>query len=256
MKRLFILLTLAIIYLTSRYLHKVEEEKHTYVISVLKYHYIVESIKDKMIIPLFISEIEHEMTLLENIDRIQLKNNVMIFDVSLESIFMHHQETKDDMTYYMFEYQILLPRFNVDMYLENLFCIITEIDGTLHEYRIGTLEIFITPDIFDSSWSEIQAIRQKEILSIEYIDIKTTEDVTLSMSNHIETSTISYENGFKMFIPKSIIIFLDIPVMIVTPEKKEMIIGIQWISSKRILSQAEGFYVIYHLYKDQSRETL
>jgi hypothetical protein len=256
MKRLFILLTLGIIYLTSRYLHMVEEEKHTYVISVLKYHYIVESIKDKMIIPLFISEKNNEMTLLEHIDRIQLKNNVITFDVSLESISMRHQETKDDMTYYMFEYQILLPRFNLEMYLENLFVMITELDGTLHEYRIGALEIFITPDIFDSTWSEIQAIRHKEILSIDYIDIKTTEEVILTMSNHIEALTISYEHGFKMFIPKIMILFLDIPVMIVTPETKEMIIGIQWLSSKRMLSQAEGFYVIYHLYKDQSRETL
>jgi hypothetical protein len=59
-----------------------------------------------------------------------------------------------------------------------------------------------------------------------------------------------------MFIPVSHILFLDIPIIIQTNEDQEMIVGIQWISSKRILSQAEGYYVIYHLYKDQSRETL
>lgn len=256
MKRLFILLTLGIIYMTSRYLHMVEEEKHTYIISILKYHYIVESVKETLIIPLFISDMKDDMTLINNIDRIQLTNKVMTFDVSLESISMHHQETKDDITYFMFEYQLLVPRFNVDMHLENIFFIITKRDGSSHEFRIGTLEIFTTPDVFDSTWSEIQAIRQKEILSIEYIDIKTSEEVKLSMSNHIETTTILFTDGYKMFLPQSMIVFLDIPFIIETEQKKEMIIGIQWLSSKRMLSQTEGFHVIYHLYKDQSRETL
>jgi hypothetical protein len=256
MKRLFIVLTLGIIYLTSRYLHTIEEEKHTYVASLLKYHYVVESVKEKMRIPLYISDSNHDLTLIENIDRIQLKNDVMIFDVALISIEMSHQETKDDMTYYMFEYEVLIPRFNLDMYLENIILIMTTTIGLIHEFRIGTLEIFIKPDVFDSTWSNIEAVRHTDVLSIHYMNIVTEATINVFISQHINTELKATSRGFQMLIPVSHILFLDIPIMIQTNEDKEMIVGIQWISSKRILSQAEGYYVIYHLYKDQSRETL
>lgn len=256
MKRMFIVLTLGIVYVTSKHLHTIEEEKHTYVLSVLKYHYVVESVKDHIIMPLYLSHMDHDITHSDDIDRIQLKNEVMTFDVSLSSIFMSHEETKNDITYVMFEFKFVLPRFNLDMYLENVFCVLTVNDGTTYEFRIGTVEIFTTPNVFDSMWSEIQAIRHKDVISIDYIDVKTTEDVTLFMSNYIKTSTISNQNGLHMYIPKSHILYLDIPIIIETGDKKEMIVGILWLSSKRMLSQAEGYVVIYHLYKNQSRETL
>lgn len=256
MKRLFIVLTLGIVYVTSRYLNVIEEEKHTYVLSVLKYHYVVESVKEHIIIPLFISHMNHDITNSDDIDRIQLKNEFMTFDVSLSSIFMSHEETKNDITYVMFEFTFVLPRFNLDLYLDNVFCVLTVSDGTTHAFRIGALEFFTTPNVFDSTWSEIQAIRHEEVLSIDYIDVKTTEEVTLLMSNHIKTSTISNQNGLFMYIPKSHILYLDIPIIIETGDKKEMIVGILWLSSKRMLSQAEGYVVIYHLYKNQSREAL
>jgi hypothetical protein len=256
MKRVFIVLTLGITYLTSRYLHTIEEEKHTYVASVLKYHYVVESVKEKMIIPLFISDVSHELTHIDNIDRIQLKNNTMIFDVSLMSLNMSHQETKDDLTYYMFEYEVLIPRFNLDMYLENIMVLITTNEGIIYTFRIGALELFVKPDVFDSTWSNIQAVRHSDILSIDYMNIQTGGNITVWFSNHINTETIINNESYHMFVPVSSILFLDIPLIIQTNELKEMIVGIQWISSKRMLSQAEGYYVIYHLYKNQSRETL
>jgi hypothetical protein len=256
MKRIFIVLTLGIIFMTSRYLNHIEEEKHTYIISLLKYHYVVDSVKESIIISLFISDDRHPLTQLEYIDRIQIKNDVINFDVFIHSITMSHQETKDDITYHMIDYELRVPRLNVELYLKNIYCLITLHDGSTHTFKIGALEMFLKPNVFDATWSEIQAVRHQDIVSIHYIDIITKEDVTLSMSSHIETTTTKHEHGYYMYIPKSDIIYLDIPIIINTNENIEMIIGVKWLSSKRMLNQTEGYFVIYHLYKNQSREAL
>jgi hypothetical protein len=205
---------------------------------------------------LFISDDRHPLTQLEYIDRIQIKNDVINFDVFIHSITMSHQETKDDITYHMIDYELRVPRLNVELYLKNIYCLITLHDGSTHTFKIGALEMFLKPNVFDATWSEIQAVRHQDIVSIHYIDIITKEDVTLSMSSHIETTTTKHEHGYHMYIPKSDIIYLDIPIIINTNENIEMIIGVKWLSSKRMLNQTEGYFVIYHLYKNQSREAL
>lgn len=256
MKHLITLLTLVITFLMITYLNEQQDEFETFVISLNKYHYVVARTKETIEIPLFISNDHHPLLKVENLDRIRLINDDVNMDVWCDDIVWSHVETFQEITYQVYYVILAIPTIDYSLLMEDVTMRIEHIDGLYYEVSIGYVEFFTYIQPFDASWSDIHAKRYENTLSIE--SIHATSDVIDAMyvSQHIET-TLSYLNqSYLLTIENKSVLFWDVPVCIEKNGYVEMVIGVKWIASKRILTQTEDYHVSYIWYGSQSRQTL
>ena len=256
MRKVFTIFTLSFIAITMYYLRTVENQTHLHIVSLLKYHYVVESLKDSIHIPIFISHKDSAITHLDKIDRIQIKNATTSLDLKLIDITWSHQETYIDITYHMFNYHLEVPRLNQSLYMQEAMIELTMQDGIKHVFFIGALEVMMHEDTYESSWTDMYAKRHQDRLSVESMYVVSSKPLILMISDAISSSMSVDNDTYRIELRDHSLLYWDIPVSIYDQEKHEMIIGMHWISSKRILSQTEGYHVTYDLYRNESRQTL
>ena len=256
MRKIFTILTLSLIALTMYYLKHVENQTHVYITTVLKYHYVVETMKASIHIPIFISSNKTALTDATQIDRIKIKNDTIMLDLILIDITLSHQETYLDTTYDLYYYQLTVPRLNQHVFIDDASIVLSMVDGIEHEFLIGALEIMMFESSVERAWEDIYAKRDDDLLSIESLYVVSQTLLDLMISPHVKSHMTLDGQTYRVHLEDHAWLYWDIPLIIKEDNQSEMIIGMHWITSKRILSQTEGYHVTYDMYRNESRQTL
>jgi len=255
MKHLITVLTLVVTFLIVQYLNRQQHDLETFVISLHKYHYVVAHTKETIEVPLFISNKHHPLLIKHDIDRIRLMNGGVNMDVVIQDIVWSHEETFQDITYGVYHYILTIPTIDYPFLMEDVSLHIEHIEGKQYALEIGYVEFFNRTNPYDASWSNMFANRFSETLSIESMHITSNIIDDLYVSPNIETTLTYLNQAYRLTLENKVVLFWDVPIFIEKNGSIEMIIGVKWITSKRILSQTEGYHVTYLWYGSQSRQT-
>lgn len=244
MKLLFYVMSLLIILMTAIAIQVFKNDSFL-VIRSIQTHYQVND-GSTLSISLYASQLS-ESLLASEIDRTRLIGEDITFDVSLNDMKQDHQETYLNRTYFHYELFLILPYFFEDMFIENVYLEITTL-AHIHVIRIGNINITPYESTYTHGWQSIYGIRNEDIMTLDTIIIETEENLDIFLLEGMSYHVIKHPTHIEIHISTTQLIITDPIIIIQTSNGKEMIAGMNFISSKRMLIQTEGFHYVYAVY--------
>jgi hypothetical protein len=245
MKLLFYMMSLLAILMTVVSIKAFEKDTFLVIRSIHTHYQLIDG--SSFYVSLYASQIADDLLHTE-IDRTRLLSDHMSFDVAFEDMIQNHQETYMSRIYFHYEIHMTLPYFFESMYLENVYLEITTINDQQHIIQLGKMNITPYVSTFSHAWDSIYGVRHETIMTLISIIIETQEDIDVMMLEGIEYSIIKHPSHIEIKIESKHAILMHPIILISTSQGDEMIAGIPFISSKRMLIQTEGFHYVYALY--------
>ena len=244
MKILLYLMTICVILVTSLLVKSYDVDNFLVIRSINTHYETIDGGTSS--IELYASQISNQLLSTE-IDRVKLSNDTLSFDVAVDSMEQTHQETYQSRTYFVYKLSIQLPYFYSDIFMDNVIIEITTLDS-FHDIQIGNLNIIVFDSNHAHDWSAISGRRHETLMTLESIIVETKASLNVYLSPHITYEVQKHEDFIEILILNHQNIILKPILFIQSDEGLEMIIGIQYISSKRMLEQTEGYHHVYALY--------
>lgn len=244
MKILFYVMSLLTILMTVLAVQVFEKDSFLIIRSIQTHYQVIDG--STLSISLYASQIS-ESLLASEVDRTRLIGDDITFDVSLDDLIQDHQETYLNRTYFHYELFLILPYFFEDIFIENVYLEITTLEHK-HLIRIGNINIISYESTYTHDWQSIYGIRNDETMTLDTIIIETEEDLNIILLEGISYHVIKHDTYIEIHIKTTQVIVMDPIIIIQTSNGKEMIAGMNFISSKRMLVQTEGFHYVYAVY--------
>lgn len=244
MKLLFYVMSLVTILMTILGVQAFEKDSFLVIRSIQTHYQVIEG--TSFSVSLYASQIS-ELLLSSDVDRTRLIGDDISFDVSFDDMLQDHQETYLNRTYYHYELFLIMPYFYEDIFIEDVMLEITTLDHK-HLIQIGNINIVSYDSTYAHDWQSIYGIRNESILTLDKIIIETEEDLNIIMLEGISFHVMKHLTHIEITIKTTRAIITNPIIIIQTTSGKEMIAGMNFISSKRMLVQTEGFHYVYAVY--------
>ena len=244
MKLLFYLMSLITILMTILGVKAFEKDSFLVIRSIQTHYQVIEG--SSFSVSLYASQIS-ELLLSSEIDRTRLIGNDLSFDVSFDYMIQDQQETYLNRAYFHYELFLIVPYFDEDIFIEDVILEITTLEKT-HHIHIGYINIISYESTYSHDWQSIYGIRNEFIMTLDKIIIETEEDLNIMMLEGITYHVIKHPTHVEINIETMHTIILNPIIIIQSTNGKEMIAGMNFISSKRMLIQTEGFHYVYAIY--------
>jgi hypothetical protein len=244
MKLLFYVMSLLIVLMTAIAVQVFENDSFLVIRSIQTHYQVLDG--STLSISLYASQLS-ESLLASEIDRTRLIGEDITFDVSLEDMKQDHQETYLNRTYFHYELFLILPYFFEEIVIENVYLEITTLMHT-HEIRIGNINIIPYESTYAHGWQSIYGIRNDDLMTLDTIIIETEEDLDIFLLEGMSYHVTKHPSHIEIHISTTQMIITNPILIIQTSNGKEMIAGMNFISSKRMLVQTEGFHYVYAVY--------
>ncbi|MGB0203117.1 MAG: hypothetical protein ACPGJL_03415 [Acholeplasmataceae bacterium] len=245
MKILLYVSTLGLVILTVLIVHSTKEDTFLIIRSIYTYYQVSDG--DHVNVQLYASQ-KSEQLLETSIDRLQLTNDIIRIDVSYVDMTQEKQETYLKHTYYVYSLIFKLPKLFQTQTLEHVSLKMTLDQDMIHDIVLG--HFFITPfeSNFSHDWTSIYGTRHDTFMTLTSIIIETSDIIEVSLLGNINATT-TYEDAYiEIIIHKNDAIILSPILLIRSVEGEEMISGMTFIQSNRMLNQTEGYHYVYALY--------
>jgi hypothetical protein len=245
MKILLYISTLGLVILTVLIVQSTKEDIFLIIRSIYTYYQVSDG--DHVNVQLYASQ-KSEQLLETSIDRLQMTNDIILMDVSYVDMTQEKQETYLNHTYYVYSLTFKLPKLFQTQTLEHVSLKMTLDQNLIHDIVLG--HFFITPfeSNFSHDWSSIYGTRHQTFMTLTSIIIETSDIIEVSLLGNIN-ATMSYEHTYiEITIHKHDAIILSPILLIRSINGEEMISGMTFIQSNRMLNQTEGYHYVYTLY--------
>lgn len=245
MKLLLYMMSLLAILMTTLFFQAYEKDTFLVIRSINTHYQLIDG--SSFNVSLYASQIADEL-LHSEIDRTRLLSNHMSFDVTIEDKIQNHQETYMNRIYFHYEIIMTLPYFFESIYLDDLYLEITTLNAHQHIIQLGKMNIIPYISTFSHAWDSIYGVRHETIMTLHSIIIETQEDIDVRMLDGIDYNIVKHPSHIEIKIESKTAILMHPIIIISTSQGEEMIAGLAFISSKRMLIQTEGFHYVYALY--------
>lgn len=244
MKILFYVMSLLVVLMTAIAVQVFENDSFLVIRSIQTHYQVLDG--STLSISLYASQLS-ESLLASEIDRTRFIGEDITFDVSLEDMKQDHQETYLNRPYFHYELLLTLPYFFEEIVIENVYLEITTLTHT-HVIRIGNINITPYESTYAHGWQSIYGIRNDDLMTLDTIIIETEEDLDIFLLEGMSYHVTKHPTHIEIHIITTRMIITDPILIIQTSNGKEMIAGMNFISSKRMLVQTEGFHYVYAVY--------
>lgn len=214
--------------------------------TIKTYYYVVEGALQTLDVQVYVHNSQDALLDTKTIDRVTLFNDTILLDVTLNRITYSHQEIYNEVSYDSYIFDITLPSLGQNEWIDSLQMTIDYMNQTSVTLYLGVLEYFINGHQMGSSWSSIDAIRDETLMTIKAFHIKSLPcDARVFVSNTYQVNQTCINDFVVLTLKSDDVIFTHVPLIIDTNEAYEWIIGMSWITSKRMLVQTEGYHYEY-----------
>jgi hypothetical protein len=244
MKLFFYLMSLMTIVMTVFGVQALEKDTFLVIRSIQTHYQVTDGASFS--VSVYASQIS-DLLLATDIDRTRFISDDLTFDVGFEDMSQDHQETYLNRTYFEYEIKLNLPTLYQDIYLKDVYLEITTLTHT-HLILIGHLTITPYMSSHAHDWGSIYGIRQEKTMTLDKIIIETSEDLHVFISEGISYQVIKHDTYIEIQIHTKDTIITHPILVIQSVHGTEMIAGMNFISSKRMLTQTEGFHYVYAVY--------
>lgn len=245
MKFLLYVSTLGLVILTVLIVRTTKEDTFLMIRTIYTYYQAIDG--DTVNVQLYASQ-KSEQLLETTIDRLQLHTDTMQMDVSYVEMRQDKQETYLNHTYYVYTLTFKLPILFQTQTFKHVSLKMTSTQGQIHDIVLGHFLITPFESNFSHDWTSIYGTRHETFMTLTSIIIETSEIIDVTLLGHIN-ATMTYEDAFiEITIHKNDAIILSPLILIRSIKGKEMIAGMTFIQSNRMLQQTEGYHYVYSLY--------
>jgi hypothetical protein len=245
MKLLLYVSTLGLIILTIFIVRTTKEDTFLMIRSIYTYYQVIDG--DHVNVQLYASQ-KSEQLLDTAIDRLQLASDNILMDVFYIDMTQDAEETYLNHRYYIYTLTFKLPILFQTQTIEHASLKMTTNLGQTHQMILG--HFFITPytSNYSHDWTSIYVTRHETLMTLLSITIETSDTIEIVMLGHINASVSYEEKHIKITIHKNDAIILSPLIMIRSIHGEEMIAGMTFIQSNRMLNQTEGYHYVYALH--------